>query len=709
MKLTNFVGERLFLLLASLVIGGFLSVVLGQDANWDLKNYHLYNPWAYFQSRLSIDLFAAGTQSYFSPILDIPYYMLSTQWFPNQPRLVAFVMGLPYGFLIFMTVVLSRLVIAPFVLSPMRRFFLATVVTGFGVSGVATISQVGTTFNEVVLAAIIVNGLFFIIDAVRQSNSDKKSTILCNYFILSGLLFGAAAGLKLTACIYAPGAAVAIFFVNGSMKQRLARVIIFSTAWCVSFFVFWGAWAVSLYKLTNNPFFPLLNSIFQSPWITSSGGLDLRFLPENFLEFAFYPFFWSVSNSMTVMEPSFSDPRFALAYSLLIIFLLSYLPKLFIKPQKNEPPVGSNMVLNCILIFFIISYVIWQSLFSILRYAVVLESILGVLMFSLLMKIFYTWSIKKVFESSFLIISIAFLYSAFMTSYPNWGRVEFSDNVFDINTPKVPSNSLILLLGKPIAYLAPFLAVDNQGVEFIGIADNVLDRRDFLLTRKVDEKINGWSGDIFYVARKETISSSHILEKFSLYPKGECSGISSNIDESAYLCGLSKLKTLLPWPTFPQSIDWGSYSFGEKIFVSSAKNYEKYLIDGWSQSEIWGVWSDSDRASIKVKIPQLVDQDVIFQFSSHSFLTPGHAKLNVRLYANGVPLEDFEYAYPRDLKDWVREVKIPNSLFYKNEGILRISFKIMSPASPLSLMISGDARRLGLGMVWFNLHPGPAS
>ena len=60
-----------------LAAGAIVSVLLGQDANWDLRNYHLYNPFALLNSRTGIDLMPAGLQSTFNPLLDVPYYVLA--------------------------------------------------------------------------------------------------------------------------------------------------------------------------------------------------------------------------------------------------------------------------------------------------------------------------------------------------------------------------------------------------------------------------------------------------------------------------------------------------------------------------------------------------------------------------------------------------------------------------------------------------------
>ena len=53
-----------------------VSLLRGQDANWDLRNYHVHNAWALLQGRLGSDLAPAQMQSYFVPLLDVPYFLL---------------------------------------------------------------------------------------------------------------------------------------------------------------------------------------------------------------------------------------------------------------------------------------------------------------------------------------------------------------------------------------------------------------------------------------------------------------------------------------------------------------------------------------------------------------------------------------------------------------------------------------------------------
>src|SRR5688500_8071941 len=47
---------------------------LGQDTNWDLRNYHLYNAYAFLNDRQAMDLAPAGQQTWLNPLLDIFWY-----------------------------------------------------------------------------------------------------------------------------------------------------------------------------------------------------------------------------------------------------------------------------------------------------------------------------------------------------------------------------------------------------------------------------------------------------------------------------------------------------------------------------------------------------------------------------------------------------------------------------------------------------------
>src|SRR5579862_4148810 len=128
-------------------VGASVSLFLGQDDNWDLRNYHLYTGYSGLHDRLSIDLAAACLQSWMNPLLDIPYAWLALGPFAERPRLLAAFMGLWYGLLIAVALALAWTLYDPWPTA--RKWAAIAFATIVGTSGAAVISQVGTTFNEI--------------------------------------------------------------------------------------------------------------------------------------------------------------------------------------------------------------------------------------------------------------------------------------------------------------------------------------------------------------------------------------------------------------------------------------------------------------------------------------------------------------------------------------------------------------------------------
>src|SRR5438067_7239599 len=87
--------------------GAATSVCVGQDENWDLRNYHLYNGYAALHGRFHTDLAAASLQSWINPALDIPYAWLALGPLAAHPKILTAFMGLWYGALLAVVLGLS--------------------------------------------------------------------------------------------------------------------------------------------------------------------------------------------------------------------------------------------------------------------------------------------------------------------------------------------------------------------------------------------------------------------------------------------------------------------------------------------------------------------------------------------------------------------------------------------------------------------------
>src|SRR4051794_2250221 len=83
-----------FLLGLMPIIFGLLSIVLGQDSNWDLRNYHWYNAHAFLNGRLDFDMVPAQTPTFYNPTIDLPLYLIADK---IPTRAAGFVLGLVHG------------------------------------------------------------------------------------------------------------------------------------------------------------------------------------------------------------------------------------------------------------------------------------------------------------------------------------------------------------------------------------------------------------------------------------------------------------------------------------------------------------------------------------------------------------------------------------------------------------------------------------
>ena len=70
------IGERLWRIALALLPALALVLLRGVDTNWDLRNYHLYDPHAWWTGRMAIDIAPAQLQTWHNPLLDLPLYLI---------------------------------------------------------------------------------------------------------------------------------------------------------------------------------------------------------------------------------------------------------------------------------------------------------------------------------------------------------------------------------------------------------------------------------------------------------------------------------------------------------------------------------------------------------------------------------------------------------------------------------------------------------
>jgi hypothetical protein len=451
---------------ALLIVAGacFISLAFGSDNNWDLRNYHLYNPFAFVTERYQKDLFAAGPQTYFNPLLDLPYYIVAVQLIPGYPRLVAFLAGVPFGLLAVVVLLLARRMLPLWL--PGRNC-LAIGSTAVGLTGTACVSEIGTTYGDIPIAVLILGGVYWPLSLL--SREEFSTTRWSGAVGIAGLCAGLAAGLKPVAGIFAPGLAVGLAVAAGGLNRFLLTGSIVATGWLIGFAAAFMPWGLTVNAMFGNPIFPYMNNVFASPWVPELSYADHRFLPKDAWPALFFPFYWLRGRAFVVAELNVRDPRFALAYVSVVILAYQLLWRR-LSAAKTDCKIARPPAV-AFLLFFVISFILWEATFGILRYLAALEAITGILitlgLASLLSPLRgYRRSRPIIIATTSLVLIATFAAS----SRPGWGRVRtWSSSVFVVDAPAVPDHGLVVFANEPVAFVAPFLKGDD--LTFVGLSN----------------------------------------------------------------------------------------------------------------------------------------------------------------------------------------------------------------------------------------------
>ncbi|UQZ91420.1 hypothetical protein C4J81_19170 (plasmid) [Deltaproteobacteria bacterium Smac51] len=118
-----------------------------------------------------------------------------------------------------------------------------------------------------------------------------------------------------------------------------------------------------------------------------------------------------------------------------------------------------------------------------------------------------------------------------------------------------------------------------------------------------------------------------------------------------------------------------------------------YLISGWSSPESWGTWSDGEKASIILPLKGGRPEKIVIE--AISFVGPAHPSQNIYITING----EHTFTFTTTAEN-VFEINIPDSV-YKAESfaeLIKIDFYFPDATAPIDLELSGDTRKLAMGI-----------
>lgn len=474
--------------IGSLLAGAVYTWFVGEDVNWDWQNYHEYNVWAVLTDRYGVDALPPGFQTYFNPAVYFPVYYLRH------------LLPLPYGLMIIGAVHGLNLLLIYFLIRVLLRE--AATASAIGASiliaavGPMTLSEVGTSFSDILTALPVIAGCILIL-AADGSRPGR--------YALAGLLIGAAVGLKLTNAVYALGAAAAVL----AASRPLLATLCLGLGGAVGALATGGAWGLMLWREMGNPIFPLFNAVFQSPEVMPANIMDWQFLPKGYLDALAYPFYWLIGDNRSSEYP-FRDARFAVAMLLILAGVgRMIVTRVAVVTQRDVQ----------FLLFFIVSYAAWLAVFSIQRYAVVLELLCAPLIVLLMVRCFAgppASSTAGILSPRMnAAIAVAALLIAAWSQPGDWFRRPWSNPYNPVIPRELHQAADYLVIDKPLAYIAPRLPAQSRFFQLADIGLPIMPGGVFDRRIRAALKSPG-PGGIWELHTRGKPVREHLLERYGL-------------------------------------------------------------------------------------------------------------------------------------------------------------------------------------------------
>lgn len=245
-----------------------------------------------------------------------------------------------------------------------RTFFLLILITS-----VSVIIYPGTYFIDNYSSIIIFELIYIFVQNINLIKYKK-------YLYFSAFLSGCLIGIKVSNIFLALPIIILLLIKN--IKKDSFTIIKNITLLDCLFLIAIALFPFFVYLLrgylqTKNPFFPLINNIFHSPFLKDTNGFDARLGPKNFLEFICWPIIISFNMIRGNDIYGLVENTWGIGYLLLIYSLFNY--------KKNTKELNSFTILVTLLTFIWIKF-----LFGYVRYGLALSFCYYIIVFYYLNK-----------------------------------------------------------------------------------------------------------------------------------------------------------------------------------------------------------------------------------------------------------------------------------------------------------------------------------
>ena len=441
------------LLLAYVALAVTVGYRLGQDVNYDLRNYHFYVPYLAVEGRFEQDIHAAGIQSFLNPILDLPFFFAARGGVP--PVVTFLTLTAFHGLALWCVHRIAFLVL------PGASLVAAHVGGGLAaltaLFGAGYYSELGGTFGDNTVATLVVGALALLVGNVDSGMPNLRRVAA------AGVLFGLAAGAKLVIGMFGPGLLLAALWAEGPLRSRVWRGGTFLLAAGLGALATGGYWMWLMYEHYQSPLFPFYNHIFQSPLAPARdfGAAYYGSLPSRQVPFSL-PFLL-LKEQVVSSEVVFRDARLAVGWLFVLAILAAAAFSRF--AARVTPREVSERRLLLLAGFFIVSYAMWVTTVTIYRFAMTLELLAGPLLVGALASLVTKRTVGLAVAGAVCTFLILF------TTPPDYVRIPWKTDYFGLSPSQFSTyrRATIVMADFPSAYAAPFFP---RSATFIRLVSN---------------------------------------------------------------------------------------------------------------------------------------------------------------------------------------------------------------------------------------------
>lgn len=513
---------------------GLLSLYLGQDSNWDFRNYHWYNAYAFLNDRYGFDILPSQTPYFYNPTLDVPFYLLAQN---VSAKTAGFILGTVQGINFILLFLLCHATLR--IPNAKQKVWVCALLSALGLLGGGGLAQIGTSFYDNITSLGLFTSALLVIHTFERLITApwKKAFALA---LLCGFPAGLMMGLKLPFVVFCVGLCAALLFVTGPFKRRLLITFGFGVGVLVGLVLTNGQWAAYLYTTYQNPVFPYFNGIFHSPFGPQDSGRDMKFLPATLFDRVFFPFVFTASPYRTGEIP-WRDLRIPILYGLVPLCVAL---RLIFGRNKNAPDrLTSFFAARYLLWAAALSYLVWLFLFAIYRYIIPLEMIAPLLIVVTLGLLPVRPQIRAILTAFILIIIAATIQPG------DWGRKKpWLDRAVEVTHPKgiTYADDLMILM----AGYEPYSHVVTEfppHIPFVRIQSNFAspDQKEKGINQTIRDRVLGHKGSYkLLIPKGQTWHAEQGLKLFDLtFLPQSCQAVEDHLFNSELeLCDVQPIK-----------------------------------------------------------------------------------------------------------------------------------------------------------------------